>query len=164
MEMADRVAVMERGRIVQFDAPQALLEAPATAFVAGFLGEATRLPVRIRDGSVQAAEFGMDDLRVDLPDGDAELFLRPHEVQVEPARGGLAQGVVRFVRPEGAGGARILAEIGGRMIEGLRGASGSHLARGDACTLHAVAGTVFHSDGGRFRWQRREAEVPQTAR
>jgi sulfate transport system ATP-binding protein len=152
MEMADRLAVMEAGRIVQFDTPRALLEAPATAFVAGFLGEATRLLVRIQGRVARASEFGLDDIAVELPDGEALLFLRPHEVLIEPAHA--AQGVVRFVRPEGAGGARVRAEIGGRMIEGI---STTEPARGDACRIRLLSGTVFHSEGGQFRWQRQEA-------
>ncbi|MFV0358518.1 ABC transporter ATP-binding protein [Tropicimonas sp.] len=36
--LADRVAVMNHGRIEQFDTPQALRSAPATSFVADFLG------------------------------------------------------------------------------------------------------------------------------
>ena len=152
MEMADRVAVMEAGRIVQFDTPRALLEAPATAFVAGFLGEATRLPVRIQGRMARVSEFGLEDIAVDLPDGEALLFLRPHEVGIEPAHA--APGVVRSVRPESAGGARVVAEIGGSMIEGM---SATEPARGDACRIRLHSGTVFHKGGGQCRWQRQEA-------
>ncbi len=38
LTMASRIVVMNRGRIEQCDAPQAILDAPKTAFVAGFLG------------------------------------------------------------------------------------------------------------------------------
>ena len=38
LSTADRVAVMQAGRILQYDTPQALYGAPATAFVAGFIG------------------------------------------------------------------------------------------------------------------------------
>jgi ABC-type Fe3+/spermidine/putrescine transport system ATPase subunit len=37
--MADRIAVLDRGKVVQLGAPEALYEAPATPFVARFLGE-----------------------------------------------------------------------------------------------------------------------------
>jgi ABC-type proline/glycine betaine transport system ATPase subunit len=39
MEMADRVAVMHAGQIVQVDTPGRLSAAPANAFVRSFLGE-----------------------------------------------------------------------------------------------------------------------------
>jgi multiple sugar transport system ATP-binding protein len=38
MTMADRVAVMYRGRVEQFDHPQTIYEKPASLFVAGFVG------------------------------------------------------------------------------------------------------------------------------
>jgi ABC-type Fe3+/spermidine/putrescine transport system ATPase subunit len=37
--MSDRVAVMNAGRIEQLAAPQEIYDAPATAFVAGFIGD-----------------------------------------------------------------------------------------------------------------------------
>ncbi len=41
--MADRIAVMNRGRIEQIGAPAELYERPATAFVANFLGASNLL-------------------------------------------------------------------------------------------------------------------------
>jgi ABC-type sugar transport system ATPase subunit len=38
MTMADKIAVMEKGWIRQFDTPKVLFEAPANPFVAGFIG------------------------------------------------------------------------------------------------------------------------------
>lgn len=45
MAMADRIAVMADGRIVQFDTPETLYNQPATAFVAGFVGEGSVIPI-----------------------------------------------------------------------------------------------------------------------
>jgi spermidine/putrescine transport system ATP-binding protein len=58
MTMADRIAVMNHGRIEQLGTPTELYETPATAFVAGFLGASNLLPgtvsgpdsVRLRHG------------------------------------------------------------------------------------------------------------------
>jgi len=47
LAMADRVAVMDRGRIVQVGTPEEVYERPATAFVARFLGDANVLAGRI---------------------------------------------------------------------------------------------------------------------
>ena len=43
MELSDRVAVMRAGRLLQVAAPRVLYERPATAFVAGFVGESNLL-------------------------------------------------------------------------------------------------------------------------
>lgn len=60
LTMSDRVAVMNAGSIVQVDTPRALCAAPSDAFVAGFVGESTLLPV---------AATGPNSVRL----GDAEL-------------------------------------------------------------------------------------------
>ncbi len=51
MTMATHVAVMNNGRIEQFDAPQTLLSQPASAFVAGFVGTPAANLIPIADGS-----------------------------------------------------------------------------------------------------------------
>jgi spermidine/putrescine transport system ATP-binding protein len=66
MTMADRIAVMNRGRIEQLGAPDELYERPTTPFVAGFLGISNMLPgtvvgpdtVRLTDGTVVHAQVG----------------------------------------------------------------------------------------------------------
>src|SRR2546423_11254325 len=58
MTMADRIAVMNHGRIEQLGTPSELYESPRTAFVAGFLGVSNLIPgdvtgpetVRLRGG------------------------------------------------------------------------------------------------------------------
>ena len=45
MAMADRIAVMDAGRIVQMDTPEQLYAQPRSRFVAGFIGEGSVLPV-----------------------------------------------------------------------------------------------------------------------
>jgi putative spermidine/putrescine transport system ATP-binding protein len=45
--MSDRVAVMNRGRIEQYDTPEAIYRRPATAFALGFVGLSTRIPGKV---------------------------------------------------------------------------------------------------------------------
>jgi mannopine transport system ATP-binding protein len=47
LTMADRVAILNQGRIQQLDAPRALYEKPQTRFVAGFIGETNFVPVQV---------------------------------------------------------------------------------------------------------------------
>ena len=46
LEMSDRLAVMERGRVIQAGAPREVYSAPRTAYVADFLGVANMLAVQ----------------------------------------------------------------------------------------------------------------------
>jgi spermidine/putrescine transport system ATP-binding protein len=50
LTMSDRIAVMNRGRVEQMDAPEQVYERPATTFVAGFIGVSNLMP-----GTVEAA-------------------------------------------------------------------------------------------------------------
>lgn len=47
MSMADRLAVMNAGRVEQFDSPEAIYDTPASLFVASFVGTANLLPGRL---------------------------------------------------------------------------------------------------------------------
>ena len=50
LTLSDRVAILDRGRIVQEGAPAELYERPATLFAATFLGDANLLSGTVRDG------------------------------------------------------------------------------------------------------------------
>ena len=64
LALADRIAVMQAGRIVECAAPQALSEHPGHVFTAGFLGARTVLPGRVENGV-----FSAGDIRVALTPG-----------------------------------------------------------------------------------------------
>jgi len=62
--LADKVGVLERGRLVQFGTPEEIYTSPATAFVARFTGLAGELPVRLlaearRNGTVEVEPDGV---------------------------------------------------------------------------------------------------------
>ena len=67
MSMADRMAVMRAGRLEQVDAPAAVYDAPASRFVASFVGASVEMPGRV-------AELQGDRCAVDL-DAGARLVL-----------------------------------------------------------------------------------------
>jgi spermidine/putrescine transport system ATP-binding protein len=98
--MSDRVAVMNRGRFEQVASPAELYRNPATAFVAGFVGEANRW-----QGRVVEAQSGA--LRVEV--GGAATF------NGAAATDGLSVGahVEVFVRPEAIAVGRTPADVAG---------------------------------------------------
>jgi sulfate/thiosulfate transport system ATP-binding protein len=98
LELADRVAIFNRGRIEQIATPDEVCDAPATAFVAGFIGEAVRLPAIVDERSVRVGRHIIEH-RSNLPSGPADLFLRPREVRLaEPGEPSLAARVVTLRR------------------------------------------------------------------
>jgi len=82
--MADRVAVMDQGRIVRVGKPYEVYENPGSAFVSDFLGRTNLLPatvigrangrLRLRVGTVEIDAVG------EAPDGAAMLSLRPERL------------------------------------------------------------------------------------
>ncbi len=74
-DLADRVAVMEEGRIVQVGTPEELTTEPATAFVAAFTGAELLL-----DGEVRRVGDGT----LDVATGGATLVARCPEGRLEP--------------------------------------------------------------------------------
>jgi sulfate/thiosulfate transport system ATP-binding protein len=96
LELADRVAILNQGRIEQVGAPNEVHDDPASAFVCGFVGEANRL-----EGQVRAGRFVSDEVEFAAPgvaDGPAPGYVRPHELA--PAPGGLTLNIDR-VAPSG---------------------------------------------------------------
>jgi sulfate transport system ATP-binding protein len=79
LELADRVAIFNLGNVEQVGPPDEILDHPATAFVAGFVGEAVRLPVNAAGSLLQ---IGPHQLRLPCGDvtGPAELFVRPRDL------------------------------------------------------------------------------------
>ena len=61
MALADRIAVMDRGRVLQMATPSTLYREPADTMVAGFIGEGMVVPVDVdaaNGGTCEAAVFG----------------------------------------------------------------------------------------------------------
>ncbi len=84
MFMADRIAVMRAGHLVQVGTPETLYCAPADAFVAEFFGEVNRLSGKVENGRI-ATPLG--DLPAStLNDGEeAEILIRPEAIRLLPA-------------------------------------------------------------------------------
>ncbi len=77
MEVADRVVIMNHGRIEQIGNPQEIYHRPASAFVMGFIGQVNvfrgRLPGPVlHTADLQAGRFG------------AIYFVRPSDVEIQP--------------------------------------------------------------------------------
>ncbi len=80
LSMADRVCVMRNGRIEQVDAPSVLYSAPATPFVAEFVGTMNRLPGRTApDGavSVLGSVVPIRNKKSRPSDAEVEVLIRP---------------------------------------------------------------------------------------
>ena len=90
LDLADRVAILRSGELVQLGAPQALYDDPANAFVYEFLGPACRLPACVASGRASIAGWSAPAPPGATP-GPAACYFRPDEVVfVGPDGDGLA--------------------------------------------------------------------------
>jgi len=87
MEMADRVAVLNAGRIHQVDAPERLYTDPTTPFVHEFLGESVRLACTVRAGQARIDSVPSATIPTACPPGPAFALIRPHEIGLLPGPG-----------------------------------------------------------------------------
>ena len=101
LEVANRVVVMDKGRIEQIGAPGDVYEDPATAFVHGFIGESIMLPVDVRDGRIQFGDRLLDLESQNARPGPSKLFIRRHDFALGPAGSGALEGAVTHVRAFG---------------------------------------------------------------
>ena len=89
LSLADRVAVMFEGRVVQSATPEELYERPADRRVAGFVGEANLLS-GTAEGERALCALGEVPLR-EPARGGVELMLRPEQLALEPSPEGEAE-------------------------------------------------------------------------
>ena len=86
LTMSDRIAVMHRGRVEQVAAPRGLYETPATAFVAGFIGNINLLAGRAAGANAVACGGATLAATGAAPAGAAvAIALRPERVRLDPA-------------------------------------------------------------------------------
>jgi putative spermidine/putrescine transport system ATP-binding protein len=79
--MCDRVAVMNAGRIVQVGTPTEIYEAPATRFVAGFVGRANWLAAKRNDRG-RVLVWGTELPIEAPPEAHFALFVRPQRIRL----------------------------------------------------------------------------------
>jgi sulfate transport system ATP-binding protein len=121
MALADRVVLMNAGRIEQVGTPMELDREPATPFAFEFLGQTNRLPCEVVAGVARFEGFASPAFGAGATDGAGLALFRPHDTVLDPdlemrgmtvrvasigGRG--ASGLVECVTP---GGDRITAEM-----------------------------------------------------
>jgi sulfate transport system ATP-binding protein len=103
LELADRVVVMNQGRIEQVGRPQDIYDQPATPFVFDFIGHANRFGGEMSAGRLKVGGVMVEGGPADVPDGQVLVYVRPHHVELTApgARGALPGRIVQRL-PGGA--------------------------------------------------------------
>ena len=102
LEVADRVVVINQGRIEQQGTPQQVWDNPASPFVYGFLGDVNLFKGRANDGRIHLDEgMQLDSPEARHADGaQAFAYVRPHDLDVE-RYSGPGQALDAHGRPRG---------------------------------------------------------------
>lgn len=107
LEVADRVVVMNHGRIEQIGTPDEVYSSPASPFVYQFLGNVNVFHSRLHGAW---AEVGRDPSEEQEHDRDqAMAFVRPHDIDIE--RGPIAGGIEATVQDVHAIGPLVRVEL-----------------------------------------------------
>ena len=110
LELADRVAVMNAGKIEQFASPNDVFHRPATEFVMNFLGSVNKFRGQVTEGKVRLGGQFIMDAPDDTVD-EARLFVRPHDLLIShvktPGRFNLRAKITRIH----SAGARVRVDL-----------------------------------------------------
>ncbi|HEY6632726.1 MAG TPA: sulfate/molybdate ABC transporter ATP-binding protein [Rhizobiaceae bacterium] len=139
LDLADRVVILDQGKIVQAGTPEEVCRNPNSAFVLNFLGDANRLGATVANGKATLGGAELD--AGDFEDGPANVYLRPRDLDWSASGPGVAATVTRVIdRPDGR---RILARTaGGEQIE-LDVAPETVARSGDEGFVHIHRARVF---------------------
>lgn len=158
LAMADRIAVMNGGRIAQMGSPEHIYSQPATRFVAHFIGDTNILPVtivqRAADGNVMVDGGGLQfQVRsTSAADGEARhVSLRPEKIRIaapDAARAGGHPGRVTevvFLGPLTR--YEVVVGNGLQLLVQAQTESEEHFSKGDAVSVSwSIAAAVLLED------------------
>jgi iron(III) transport system ATP-binding protein len=121
MSVSDRIVVMSRGRIEQIGTPETIYRHPASAFVAGFVGQSSAFDAQTdRDAVIAKGQRILADAADRLARGtQVRAFIRPEDVAVGVAAASHPDAIeARVANVEFRGPVvRLLLETGGPAIE-----------------------------------------------
>ncbi|HNB28355.1 MAG TPA: ABC transporter ATP-binding protein [Alphaproteobacteria bacterium] len=148
LTLADRIALLDHGRIVQLDTPRALYDRPASRFAADFIGLMNFIPGEARGGVFEARGLGT----VPAPTGGGNLLaIRPERVHLSAA----AQAGALAGQVEGAAflGQDVIAHV---LVAGLERPIIARLAAG-----HPLAAQLGRGQQVWLSWQADQAVLLQ---
>lgn len=157
LEVADRVVVMNHGRIEQAGTPDELFHNPQTPFVMEFLGQVNVFHGRAHHGKAVAGPLSVDiDEYAGAEELPAKVYLRPHDFEIHRERQPEASLEARIVRIHSAGplarvslvttdGQTVLVEVDFQQLGELQ------LAEGEQVHLTPRKARVFFGEEPSFR-------------
>lgn len=143
LELADRVVVMNQGRIEQIGTPAEVYDHPASAFVYEFLGQVNRFDCTVEGGLAHVGGGALTIPTEGSVQGPAVAYVRPHDLGVTPAAAGPGRiSGIHVVGPD----ARIEIDLAGLALEAemdRERLATLGIVAGDRCAVHIDRARVF---------------------
>jgi len=134
--MADRIAVLNQGRLEQFDTPEMIYHMPATPFVADFVGQADFIPGTVFQGMVHT-ELGEFSNTIECEDDTAVVvMIRPDDIHLVPTKGATSRVLSRQFR--GSENLYTVSLPSGQIVHSSQGSTSVYQA-GTAVELRVLA-------------------------
>ena len=143
LELADRVVVMNQGRIEQIGTPAEVYDHPASAFVYEFLGQVNRFDCTVEGGLAHVGDGALTIPTEGSVQGPAVAYVRPHDLGVTPVAAGPGRiSGIHVVGPD----ARIEIDLAGLALEAemdRERLATLGITAGDRCAVHIDRARVF---------------------
>lgn len=143
MELADRVAILNLGKVEQVGKPDEVYDNPATAFVMSFVGDTTSIPVEFdgvrlwHDGHPLVATFGATQK------GRCRLYVRPRDIAVGPPMPDQLPGKIVNIHRTAAGRRAEIAVGRAKNLVEAEVDIAAKLTNGEEVGLNFAKGRVF---------------------
>lgn len=100
LEVADKIVVMNSGKIEQVGTPEEVYHKPVSVFVLNFLGNVNLFHARVEDGNLTAEESGFPVSNAK----PAKMYVRPHQLIVSrtPFSANSVKVLISFINPAGS--------------------------------------------------------------
>ena len=143
LSVADRVGVMQAGRLEQLDTPENVYRRPATQFVAEFVGAMNRLPGRMGDNNevqVLGQRLTLLNPNGQQPGENVDALLRPEALEIVPDAAGPGTVTDRTFL-----GSAVRLEVtldGGQKVLVESSSLSAHVKPGDRIAMRILADSV----------------------
>ncbi len=149
LELADRVAILNAGKLEQVGTPDEVYDQPSSAFVMSFIGDTSSIPVEVADGRLL---YAGQPFRADVSGSCGEggrLYVRPKDVVLGAPEAGLLLATVINAHRTATGRRAQVCLVGGpETIIEAEVAPSQKLVPGERVGLVSVRGRAFPAEAG----------------
>jgi sulfate transport system ATP-binding protein len=148
LELSDRIAVLNQGRVEQIASPDEVYERPATPFVFSFIGHSNQVDVTVANGRACFAGVDIGGVGAEIPYGKGHAFFRPQHATLRKDGRSALRGAVRSIRRVTALWHAEIMLVDGRTMVEVGVPEGTRFTEGDPVSIDVHRYRVFAAAPG----------------